>query len=99
MMPTHYTEREERIDPRRLHRINPTDLAKVDAMVTDLRSGATMPPVLVSRHVNMMFLHDGNHRAAAHAILGLPIRCIVRTNSDRTMDYPTHKPKEAHENA
>jgi hypothetical protein len=91
MTHAHYIESEESIDPRRFSQINPTDPGKVDAMVADLRRGARMPPVIASQHVNMLHLHDGHHRAAAHATLGLPIRCLVRVNSDRCKIYTTTK--------
>lgn len=50
------------------------DKSKVRGMAKALRAGKTMRPTLISRD---MIIVDGNHRSAAHRVIGMPQHVIV----------------------
>src|SRR3990172_5224744 len=54
-------------------RQNEIDWSKVDAIRVHLRSGGSIPPVVVCRHGDDILPLDGHHRTAAAHAEGLPL--------------------------
>jgi len=60
--------------------VNKRNEAKVLRMMAIIQAGGLLHPIVINKNFDLL---DGQHRLEAHRRLGVPIRYVIRTHTNR----------------